>query len=542
MTRTNLSETNWAPTRASTAVALLGTAGGVVGLTTAVGVETGASVAAAGAACFAAALWLLTWDRWRAPAALAASLLLVPAGAGVTAGLGYELLAAFAAAFPPTNPVRVVADVLRTVGVVAVLGGSTLAAFGAAASVRSVATGRTVGRALGLAVRVALLPVGLFAALAGRALATNFGFASFGGELAGDALSGALDWLLAPAPGRLQLLGFWAVFAAASLAARRALGALPVQELAGEAAVGEVRVAGAADALEEALRWLAVYGVLGLPVAFLVEFGVPTATLREAVPGSVYGPLATVTASEGLRHLLARTAVVGGALAAAAELVRRSSRGSLRAALVGYAPFLAGAAVVAGVGAFHRPVLGGLVEFVAGRLNAPLSGEFRRLAGQVVEFYGPETVVLGLTAGVTVLAAVGILLLYLSFLFGSVSDGVAGPSLAGGGLFVAAAFAGTLDVPLWLVLAGLMAALAVWDAGEFAATLGAEVGRRARTGRVELLHVLASLSVGGAGALAAGWLAGALPAETAPGAQLGGVSVALLGAVGGALLLVMALR
>ena len=130
----------------------------------------------------------------------------------------------------------------------------------------------------------------------------------------------------------------------------------------------------------------------------------------------------------------------------------------------------------------------------------------------------------------------------MTFVLSTVADRTAGPALAGGGLFVAAAFAGTLDVPLWIVLAGLALALVVWDAGSFGAALGREVGRRARTRRVELLHGLWSVAVGLAGAVTARLLAWGLPANGSASAELTGASVGLLAAVGAVVLLVMALR
>ncbi|USZ68341.1 hypothetical protein NGM10_01045 [Halorussus salilacus] len=212
---------------------------------------------------------------------------------------------------------------------------------------------------------------------------------------------------------------------------------------------------------------------------------------------------------------------------------------------MGYAPYLAGLAVVAGVGAVHGPVLDALLDFVAGRLDAPLAEQFRRLSGGVVEFYGSETVVLGLTAVVAFLAATGLFALALGYLLGFVPDRAAGPSLAGGGLFLAAAFAGTLDAPLWLVLGCLAVALAVWDAGEFGATLGAEVGRAATTRQAELLHAVRSVGVGALAVVAAGGLAGALSTDASAGGVAGGVGeagIALVGAVAAVVLLVAALR
>ncbi|PSQ47866.1 hypothetical protein BRD15_06360 [Halobacteriales archaeon SW_6_65_15] len=525
MTRTDHSETNWAPTRASTAVALLGTAGGVGALSGAVGVRKGVFVAGVGALCLAVALWLLAFDRWRVPATVAASLLLVPVGAGVTAGVGYETLVAFAASFPASSPTEVVAQTLRIVAVVAVLWGCTVAVFGAAASVRGVATAETLSRCLGLVNRVAL-------------------------------------WLLAPAAGRLHLLAFWVLFAAASYATYRAVRDLPLQELAGEATISgdsesgqgmaELRVADLVDSLQRGLGRLAAIAALLVPPLFLVEVAPWDAAIRNQLPDAVYGALVALTSSGLVRHLLVRVAVVAGALALIAALVRRSSRTSTEDVLVAYAPYLSGLAVVAGVGVVHRPVLDGLIEFVAGRLESPLSGVFREISGQVVAFYGSETIVLGLTAGVLALASVGVFALYICFALGFVSDRVAGPALAAGGLFLAAAFAATSNASLPLVLGSLVAALVVWDAGEFATTLGSEVGRRARTRRVELLHALGALSVGAVGAVAAGWVAQAAPFGAAAGGttgggataggELGGLSVALSVAVVAVVLLVAALR
>ncbi|WP_135851275.1 DUF7519 family protein [Halorussus salinus] len=535
---TDLSETNWTPTTASSAVVLLGTAGGVAALTATVGVVKGALAAAAGAVCLAAALWLLTWDDWRVPARLAASLLVVPAGAAIAAGVGYETLVAFARSFPASSPTRVVGESLRILGVLAVLVGSTVAVLGAAASVRSVATSRSLSQLLDAANRVTVPPLLLSLALGGHAVLTNFDVGLAG--IVGDFVSEATEWLLAPSGDGIHLLSFVLLAVAATLASYLAVRDLPTEELAGEAAIADVRVADIAAGLRRTLGRLAGVGLLALPVAFLVEAAASVSAGPAVPPESVRSGLLVVTGSAGLRSLLWWVALVAGALAAVAALVRRSSRAETDELLVGYAPFLAGLTVVAGVRVAHRPLLDALVGFVAGRLDAPLAGQFRDLSGSVVTFYGSETVVLGLTAGLLLLAVAGVFALWVAFAVGFVTDRVAGPALAGGGLFVAAAFAGTVSAPTWLVFGSLVAALVVWDAGEFAATLGSEVGRRAPTRRVELLHALGALAVGTCGALAAGALAWGLPAGGR--GETGGLSVALLAAVAGVVLLVTALR
>ena len=479
---TDLSETNWTPTTASSAVAVVGTAGGVTALSATLGVVKGTLAAAAGAVCLAAALWLLTVEKWRVPARLAASLLLVPAGAGIAAGVGYETLVAFAVSFPASSPTRVVGESLRILGVLAVLCGSTVAVLGAAASVRGVATSWSVSQLLDVVNRVTVLPLLLALALGSHAVLTNFDVGLAG--IVGDFLRNATDWLLAPSGEQIRLLSFGLLAAAATLASYLAVRELPTEELAGEATVGDVRVAALAAGVQRALGRLVGLGFVALPVAFLVETAVPASAGLKLLPESVRSALLALTASPGLRGLLWWVALVAGALAVVAALVRRSSRAGTEQLLVGYAPFLAGLAVVAGVGVVHRRLLDALVGFVAGRLDAPLAGQFRDLSGRVVTFYGSETVVLGVTAGLLMLAVAGIFALWIAFAVGFVTDRVAGPALAGGGLFVAAAFAGTVSAPTWLVFGSLVAALVVWDAGEFATTLGSEVGRRAPTRRV----------------------------------------------------------
>ncbi|WP_134670335.1 DUF7519 family protein [Halorussus marinus] len=532
-------ERNWAPTRTSTAIAGLGTVCGVALLSRLAGVGAGVPVAGAGAVGLAAALWLLDLDSWRVSGTLAASLLVVPAVGAVAAGIGYELLVEFAAVFPAPNPTRVAGQSLRLLGIAAVLCGCTLAVFGAAASVRRVATGETLGRCWGLVVRTAVVPVAVAVGLAATALATEYDLVAVD-RIVDRVATGASGWLFAPAASDPEIGSFAAVVAAAAFATYRALRALPIRELAGGATVGDLEVAAVADALDRAAVWVATAALAALPIALLVGVAVPTDALRAALPPAAFDPLVDVTTDTGLRRALVGLTVGALAVAVAVALVRGSARTPTADLLVGYAPHAAGVAIAAASWVAGERVVDGLVAFVAGRLDAALADQFRRLSGGVVDFYGAETVVVGLAALVAFLAALGVFALWFCFAIGLVADAVAGPSLAAGGLFVAAAFAGTLDVPLWTVLAGLALALVIWDAGEFATTLGAEVGRRADTRRAELLHAVGTVAVGGLALAAADGVADAIP-SAAPTA-VGGVTVALVGAVGAIVLLVAALR
>ncbi|MFC7195825.1 hypothetical protein ACFQL4_16315 [Halosimplex aquaticum] len=78
-----------------------------------------------------------------------------------------------------------------------------------------------------------------------------------------------------------------------------------------------------------------------------------------------------------------------------------------------------------------------------------------------------------------------------------------GPALAAAGTFVAAGFAAGSGVGAPVVLGALVASVVVWDAGEFGATLGREVGRTGASATPEIVHVAAALAVGASGALGA---------------------------------------
>lgn len=64
------------------------------------------------------------------------------------------------------------------------------------------------------------------------------------------------------------------------------------------------------------------------------------------------------------------------------------------------------------------------------------------------------------------------------------------------GLFLAAVVAGTQGAPVPSVLAGVVLSVVAWDVGGNALGLGRQLGRDAKTRRIELLHAAASLTVG----------------------------------------------
>ncbi|WP_192498508.1 DUF7519 family protein [Halorussus halophilus] len=539
--------TNWEATRASTALALLATlcTVGLLAVTLGVTVVKGLAASVAGALCFAGVCWLLTWDRWQVPATVAASALVVPAGAAAAVGVGYVLLVEFASSFPASTSTRVVGQTLRILSVAMVTLGTTAAVFGAAAVPRNFVTRESLEDGFQLVSRTAILPIGFAVLTLGYALVTNFGSGLGGpvGDLLDSFVSGMTDWFLATdSASQPRFLSFWLVATVSVWALSRALVALPTRELTAGRSIADVEAEVVWQRLEETCSNLAAAGFVGLPLVFLLDIAVPEAVVRGTLPGVLYDVLVAITGAAPLRYVLLTTALLAGVSVVATKLLRSSVQTDVRTVMVGYAPFLGGLGIVAAVLTVHGPVLDALVDFVAGRLSSPISGNFRRLAANVETFYGSHAIVLGITAGVLVVAATAVLALWLVFRLGFVRDRVSGPSIASGGLFVAVAFAGTLRIPLAVFLVGLLASLFVWDAGEFGVTLGKEIGRRADTRQVELLHAGGVLSVGVLAALSTGVLATLLGDFAGSGGSPTQLSVALPGAVVAIVLLVMALR
>jgi hypothetical protein len=116
----------------------------------------------------------------------------------------------------------------------------------------------------------------------------------------------------------------------------------------------------------------------------------------------------------------------------------------------------------------------------------------------------------------------------------------AGVQFASLGVFAAAIAAAVDGLHPVAVFGAVAVSLLVWDLGEFAATLGREVGRGGDTRRGELVHAVGALAVAGVSVLAATvvvWTASVVPSAPAPV-----LVVATLAAAVGTLLLFVTLR
>jgi hypothetical protein len=527
------------PTTASAAVVLVVTLGAAVALMASVGPALSVAVAVAHASAFAASLWLVDRERWRGAATAVAGVLALGVGASFAFAVGYAFLDLLAAAYPVREVSQIRPRGLAVASATAVVLGGTLALLGGFATVAARLRPETVRAYAKLAVKTFVVPLLVAAAMLLTALVSRLGGTSgapFGPPLA-ERVGGAVGAVVAPVPGRTHLLTFAVLVAAASLAVARGVDALPVSELSTSRT--DDRVEAAAESVVRAARRTLVVTAFVLPVT-LVEVLVPPPELRSLLSPGVYDLLAAVTASHGLRALLLATALVAGGTAAVTWLLGRLVRTDATDAVVALTPFVGGGAVVALAVALHGVVLEPTLSFVAGALPGGFETVFVRQSGAVVEFYGSLPVVATLAAVLVGMTAFLSVALAVVASVGVLPESAPGPALAAVGTFAAAAFAAGAGAGPGLVLGGLVASFVVWDAGEYGATLGREVGAAADTLAPASVHLAATLAVGvGAAGLAA------VVHRVAANAAITDVTTvpfALAVVVAGLLLLVAALR
>ena len=528
------------PTRTSVAVVVVGTVGLVAVLLGRVGPAVGpALVAIAGALALAGGVWAVSSERFRTVGQVAGGLLAFPVGVGFVIGVIGTALVLVEVYFPVPDAGLIAVNALLLVSRLGIVVGCVLAVLGAVLGVRSVVGPATLSRYYWTVVRTGTIPLTVTAFAAGGAVLSEVARGPGPGATPVGAVGGLLGWLATPGPG-LHVASFFLLVSAAAMGVRAAVTALPVAELLADRGVGGV----GGRRLGTVSRWLLYIGVatLGAALAGLyvdVQFRTP-ARLAVAVGPGVAGPLAGLTGAATLRAPLVAVGLAAAAVVAGTRLLRRTARASLTGAARRVGPVLVGGVLTLAVLPVAAPAFDRLVAEVAGRLPSVFATEFRQVAGSVGEFYGPETVVLGVMAACLVVAGLLVLAARLLLWLGYLSRRRAGFATASAGLFLATVFAGTLETPAPLVFGGLVVSLLVWDAGEYGTTLGREVGRRARTYSGELVHLGGTVAVGVVG------IAAALAAQAALDGQAVDPSptavAGLVAALAGVVLLVAALR
>lgn len=486
------------PSRTSTAIVVILTvavAAVSIGL---VGPALAVVLGFAHAATFAASLWLVEWERWPVAASASAGVLALFVGASFAAAVGYTVLDLVEALYPVSTLDQVRPRGLRVASATAVVVGATVGMVGALSTVGRRLDSDAAWAYAKLAVETFVVPLLVAAVLLASTL-----FRRLGGEreapLAAP-VGDAVGAVVAPVPGRTHLFTFCLLFALASAAVAYAVDALPIVELSTRRT--DDRIERAAAAAERVARRFAVVTAVAVPLT-LVEVVVSPSNLQATLTPPVYGFIAGITASPLIRVFLVGTAVLAGGTAATVWSLKRLTRADSSDVAVALTPLVGGVAVVTLAAVLHGVVLSPTLSFVADALPGQFATAFTRQSTAVVDFYGPLAVVVTVAAALVGATAALSIALALLLGVGALPESAPGPALAAAGTFVAAGFGVGAGIGAPVVLAGLVASLVVWDAGEFGATLGREVGRAGTTLAPQMVHVAATVAVGALGALGA---------------------------------------
>jgi hypothetical protein len=492
-------------------------------------------VGSLGALCFAAGLWLVGLDRFKPVARLLAGLLALPVSVGLLIATGGTALLLASTVFPVESASTLSLLTLTIVTQVGVVASCVFAVLGIMLGVRNVVDGKALTTHYWVTVQTAVVPAVLGVVFAAGAFLTQQESFSVGASVG----AGLTRWLFTP--GRLQthLATALLLVTVALIALRAALGALPIAELLGDRGTGatdHTHLSGLLGLLDRASLLLGTLVVLALAA----EVAFQPFRLERILGVGPYRTLVALSTAPGLRTLAVTTTVVGTATWLVVYALRRVAANSTAEFATRFGPFGGGVLVFVGCLAFGRPVVTTALSEVGSRLPSPFDDTFFSYAQPVVDFFGAPTLVL---MAVTLLLALslGLILLFRFAVFaGYLSDESAGYSLASGGLFLAAAFAGALITQAWVLFAALVGSLFVWDMGRYGTTMGREMGQAANTRDAELVHAGGTLGVGLVGVAAAYTIQRLLASGTVE--QTPTAVVALVGVLAGIVLLVAALR
>lgn len=530
--------TNWRPTTASTVLVVLVTLLTAGVLVRAIDIGGPATLGGMGAVALALAVWTAGWERHRTLGTALSSLLALPVGIGIVAATVGTVIVLAGVLFPVPSLSQLPETVVDLGSRAMVVVGASLAVFGASVAIGNALDRATAKRAAVGAVETTILPLGVGVVLAaGEVLAYLEASQSAPGlgAAVGEVLRTLTTIFFEPPAIRPNVATFLLLVATALLVARRAIGALPLTELATDEAIER--------GVATVRRWLgkvAAVASLGVPLGFFFDVVFPANQLRVLLTPAGFDMLTAVTTAPLPRRLAWRVILLGVATLALVALLRRVVQTSADRIGATLAPFAVGGGVIAGTIVVAEPALSAAREWVAGTLPGEFGPRFRELSGVVVDFYGPVPLVLSGVGLVLLIAATVAMVLWLVLFTKYLDDRTAGVSIACAGLFQTAAFAGVVGVSTTVLFGSLVAAVLVWDVGEFGTTLGEEIGHAAETRRTELVHATGTLAIGGVGATAAlfvsDYSAGAITVAD------GTVVVGLVAVVAGLLALLVALR
>jgi len=488
----------WRPTTTSTALVVLVTLATATTLVRAIDVALPATLGAVGAVTLALAVWTAGWERRHAIGTTLNSLLALPVGVGIVAATVGTVITLSGVLFPVPSLAQLPATVIDLTARAMVVVGAVGAVFGASVAVGNVLDRESAMRTASGSLKTTILPMALGLVLVtGEILAFLESSRDIPGlgAVAGDVLRTLTTILFDPPAIRPNLTTFLLLVALALIAVRRMLAALPITELTTDSGV-ERAVAG----VRRVLFWAIALAGLGIPIGLLTDFLLPAEQLRALLSPPVFELLTAVTTAAAVRSLAWWTIVGGGATLIIVGLLRHVVQTSADRIGATLAPYAGGAILVVVTTLVAEPVLSLSIDWVADTLPGAFGPQFREITQTVVEFYGPLAIVMTAVGVLLLVASAAATVLWLTLLTKYLEDRTAGVGIASAALFQTAAFAGVVGVSVPVLFGSLIAAVLVWDVGEFGTTLGEEVGRRAQTRRTELVHATGTLAVGGIGA------------------------------------------
>ena len=512
-----ISPTNWHPTRPTTTAAAIVAVGSVLGLATLtgdalvalLGVIAGITLAVTVAAVGSGNRRLIV---------VAGGLLATLTGVGLLGSVAAALIVQVA--WPPTPPY----DTLAAAPFL-IVGAGLCTGFGVVTALRDLSPARDAGYTA-----LRLLSVGFVPAVA-VAIDWWQPLNSAGARL----LAARFDQLLRPTqpvsdvsavlPQFVEVVALWFV---TMIVLYVAVGRLPVVELTHESNRQSVT-----NARNTALGWLR----LGMGIALATEFCalllISSSVIRaEELPPVLVDGLITVSYASLPRRLLVVGIVVGVSSLLAVRAARMLASRQFFPAYIPVAPLAVGSLLTAVVVMAHGPAATVALEQSTNDTAQQALRDLFETVGSFALFSG---VILSSLATAAVAALV------VSFVHGiGLLSRHSGTQLAGSGVFLAATAAGISDVSISVVLVGIAASLYVLDLGEFSMTLGQEIGRAGTSRRAEIVHgaggiVIAVGTVGlGVGTLS---VISSLPQLPAPP-----TAVAVVAAAVGTILLFLATR
>lgn len=448
-----------------------------------------ALIGALGALSLTSALWLVDADDDTVSYVLA-SLLSLPVALGFVGSASVMAILLVSEIFPVETPALLSLGSLVLISYVGVVVGSSLAILGVSLGYRNVAETRTLRRYTNVTFVTGIVPstIGIMFAIGAIYLQQGgpMGLLSAGmGIVTNVVLTGD--------PVHLNLGTFLFVLTAATGSLWIAANVLPFRELLAADSTGE---GGSVERTIEVLFLATLLTGLAAILVTMVEIGVSADAIEASIGSALFDTIRLVTNSSLLRVLLfviALTALTATAIGYAVRRIARVESAKLRRRLTALA---SGTLVTVVAISLSEPIYDRLVEEIGRRLPGLITAQFVEHAARVATTYGEATIIVILTGFLMGITGMALLGLRLALFLGYLSSETTGFSLASIGLFLGTIFAGTIGAPAWFVFAGIAASFVVWDAGEFGATLGYEIGRRNGTRSLEYVHAGGTALVG----------------------------------------------